>query len=126
MEKRMNSVIKYICVEELEQDIDKFDHAETLELEVPHSSFDELHEAVFSNCPTGYHCTEPIALFHEVLWSMGLKHTGGRCVRDELHHALERWEYDMLHAKDNTLLSLCVDIVRTSSDPPSEARPVVL
>lgn len=122
--------IKYICVDELEQDIEKFDHAEKESKWVFHSDFDELHQEVFSNCPQPYACTEPIALYHHVLYSMGLKSTDGRCVRDELHHALERWEYDMLlpgkaHGdwKKQSPLSLCVDIVRpTSSDPPSAER----
>ena len=122
----MNSMVKYICVEELEQDIDKFKHAEKLETEIFHSTYDELHDSVFRGCPPGYKCTEPIALFHEVLWSTGLRLNGGKCVRDELHHALERWEYDILKAGDGKMLCLCVDIIRTSSGPRSQARLEVL
>ena len=117
--------VKYICVDELEQDIAKFVRAEKMIKVIYHSSFEELHDLVFEECPPGYMCTEPIALYHEVLWSMGLKTVdGGRRVRDELHHALEEWEYGMLTS--GKTLSLCVDIVRTSSDRPSEARLVVL
>ena len=128
--------IKYICVDELEQDIDKFKHAEKETKWVFHSNFEELHREVFANVTPPYVCTEPIALYHQVLWSVGLKTVGGRCVRDELHHALESWEYDMLKPngahedwKKREPLSLCVDIVRgppTSSDPPSAARPAAL
>ena len=116
--------IKYICVEEIEQDIDKFEHAEKETKRISHTTFDELHDRVFAACPAGYACTEPIALYHEVLWSLGLKTVNGRRVRDELHHALETWEYGMLTS--GKTLSLCVDIVRTFSDPPSEARPAAL
>jgi hypothetical protein len=127
--------IKYICVDELEQDMDRFKHAERETRWVFHSNFDELHREVFENVTPPYVCTEPIALYHQVLWSVGLKTVGGRCVRDELHHALESWEYDMLkpnraHRDWKKPLSLCVDIVRggppTSFGPPSAARPAAL
>jgi hypothetical protein len=116
-------MIKYICVDELVQDIDLFDHAEVETKEVFHTTYDELHDAVFSQCPEPYQCTEPIALYHEVLWSMGLKQRDGRCVRDELHHALERWEYDKV-VKDGGVL--CVDIIRTLPDRRSPAHLAVL
>ena len=119
------SVVKYICVEEREDDIDKFQKAEKVALTIAHSSYEDLHERVFQQCPLGYQCVEPIALYHEVLWSAGWGRTGqGKHVRDELHHALERWEYDATLRP--SLASLCVDIVRlTSSDRRSGARPVV-
>jgi hypothetical protein len=101
-----------------------------------HSSYEELHDAVFKAAPKDYKCVEPIALYHEVLWTVGLNANG---VRDELHHALEREEYDMLKPTKahegwmkKSPLSLCVDIKKgalvqgdllTSSDPPSEERP---
>ena len=124
-EKRCQSIIKYICVEELEDDIDRFETAVKVHKTVVHSDYEDLHEKVFLNCPSGYQCVEPIALFHDVFWSMGLrKGENGKHVRDELRHALESWEYTVLHG--NSLHSLCVDIVRlTSSGPPSVVRPVV-
>ena len=120
------SLVKYICVEELPDDIDLFVKAEKDVKLIHHSTYDELHEQVFAQKPSGYRCVEPIALFHEVLWSSGWTKQGGdgRHVRDNLHHALERWEYDV---SLYPLASLCVDIVPlTSSDPPSGARLVVL
>ena len=68
---------------------------------VEHSDFDKLHDAVFSHWPVGYRCIEPIALQHEVLWSVGLNvlydADGNRIFeRDQLLHAIERDEYDEL------------------------------
>jgi hypothetical protein len=130
--------IKYISVDDLKQAKFGWD-SELTEKEtkwVFHSSYEELHDEVFKAAPVGYKCVEPIALYHEVLWHVGLNANG---VRDELHHALEREEYDMLRPgrgcsdwKKKEPLSLCVDIKRgklgqgdllTSSDPPSEERP---
>jgi len=130
--------IKYISVDNLE--LDTFGWSVKLtEKEIKwvfHSSYEELHDEVFKAAPEGYKCVEPIALYHEVLWHVGLNVNG---VRDELHHALEREEYDMLRPgracsdwKKKEPLSLCVDIkegklgqgdLLTSSDPPSEERP---
>lgn len=89
---------------------------------VEHRTYEELHEAVFGACPGGYVCMEPLALFHEVLWSTGIRVTEstGECERvqlerDELHHALEEGEYEKLSWGDettpiNALISICVDV----------------
>ncbi len=87
---------------------------------VQHSKYEELHEAVFDKCPKGFVCKEPLALYHEVLWSSGIRViecTGEneivRLERDELHHAIEEGEYSVLWnpAKpSNPLLSVCVDV----------------
>ncbi len=78
---------------------------------VHHASFEGLHNEVFSHCPPGFQCIEPIALRHEVLWSKSLTHKGGMVVRDELHHALEEGEYGSLDWKKKEV-TLCVDIER--------------
>ena len=83
---------------------------------ISHSSFEELHRKVFGACPRGYKCVEPIALRHEVLWSLGLKALRGDrgdwvWERDELVHAVEEGEYNELWVKTDKTLSLCVDVV---------------
>jgi hypothetical protein len=120
-----HSVVKYICVEEVIDDIDLFQTAVKERRTVAHSDYEDLHEKVFLNCPRGYQCVEPIALFHEVFWSMGLrKGENGRHVRVCLRHALDSWEYGVVCQTPSH--SVCVDIVAlTSSDPRSAARPVV-
>ena len=143
--KKVCTFIKYICVDELEQ-VDCYLGIACTEKRIErviHSDFEDLHDKVFKAAPDDYVCTEPIALYHEVLWNAGLKAVGGILVRDELHHALEEWEYGMLGPgkahkdwKKRTPLSLCVDIVKskgakngappTSSGPPSAARPAAL
>ena len=127
-QRETTSLVKYICVEELPDDIDLFQKAEKETVSICHSTYDELHSRVFANCPKLYRCVEPIALFHEVLWSAGWSKNGydGRHVRDTLHHALERWEYDAT-LRPYPLTSLCVDIVPllTSSGQPSGARLVI-
>ena len=108
---------------------------------VEHSTYDELHNEVFRNCPEGYECIEPIALRHEVLWSLGmnfLRDENGNLVaeRDELHHALEEKEYWTLNWRDPYhMICLCVDVQEsrgryvileselTSFGRPSGARP---
>ena len=82
---------------------------------VRHSSFEELHQKVFDTCPLGYRCIEPIALRHEVLWSLGFNvltdEKGNRvCERDTLVHAIEEAEYSevLWHGSP---LSICVDVV---------------
>ena len=124
--EKMGSLVKYICVEELVDDIDRFEKAEKETKWIHHSTYDDLHEQVFNKCPMGYQCIEPIALYHEVLWSVGWRREdNGKHVRDELHHALERWEYTTL--RPPSMNSLCVDIVQlTSSDRQSARRLVVL
>ena len=122
----IKSMVKYICIAELEDNIDKFKKAEKTTEPIYHSTYDDLHSEVFSKCPVGYQCLEPIALFHEVMWSMGLRRNeNNKHVRDELHHALERWEYGVL--QQPSMASLCVDIVKlTSSGPQSPRRLVIL
>ena len=134
---KVGTQIKYISVDDLKPAKSGWG-IELTEKEtkwVFHSSYEELHDEVFKAAPEGYKCVEPIALYHEVLWTVGLNANG---VRDELHHALEREEYDMLKPgrahtdwKKKEPLSLCVDIKRgalvqgdllTSSDPQSAAR----
>lgn len=119
------SIIQYICVGELEDDIDLFQTAVKEKKTVMHCDYEDLHAKVFLNCPRGYECVEPIALFHEVFWSMGLrKGENGRHVRVCLRHALDSWEYGVVCQTPSH--SVCVDIVAlTSSDPRSAARPVV-
>ena len=121
----VKSLVKYICIDELEDNIDKFEKAEKTTEHVSHSTYDDLHTKVFSKCPLGYQCVEPIALYHEVLWSMGLrKNENKKHVRDELHHALERWEYEIL--RQSSLASLCVDIVKLTSSGPLSPRRLVI
>ena len=86
---------------------------------VQHTSYEEMHEAVFTLCPDGYDCKEPIALYHEVLWACGLRWVNadgekdGRLERDELHHAIEEGEYKILFGSPATApLSVCVDVVK--------------
>ena len=134
----VSTQIKYISVDDLKpaQSGWGIELTEKAVKWVFHSSYEELHDEVFKAAPKGYVCVEPIALYHEVLWTVGLKADG---VRDELHHALERDEYDFLRPgnvhrgwKKASPLSLCVDIRKgedgpgdllTSSDQPSAARP---
>ena len=85
---------------------------------VKHSTYEEMHTAVFNACPEGYECREPLALYHEVLWSSGIRvieATGEnervRLERDELHHAIEEGEYAILfRSASSSPLSICVDI----------------
>lgn len=110
-------IIKYIYVDDADSiagnDTDVLSRFERHVAMVSHSDFEELHAAVFFSCPEGFECMEPIALYHEVLWSMGLRAGKGRCVieRDELHHALEEKEYGLLKWSSTPPMSLCVDIV---------------
>ena len=95
-------------------------------VQVRHSTYDELHQAVFDACPKGFVCTEPLALYHEVLWSTGVKikqSTGEsellHLERDELHHAIEG-EYAILWGRDDkshAVLSICVDVVKDNALP---------
>jgi hypothetical protein len=115
-------IVKYICVDNADPAAlvtDALAQFERHKTSIVHSNFEELHAAVFSGCPAGFRCVEPIALYHEVLWSMGLRvGNGGRCViaRDELHHALEEGEYGLLRWNAPPALSLCVDILPTGGE----------
>ena len=84
---------------------------------IRHSSYEDLHEQVFTKCPTGYVCTEPLALYHELLWSRGLSvrrdDSAGPAVveRDVLHHAIELGEYDLFWGTaENPVKTICVDV----------------
>jgi hypothetical protein len=96
---------------------------------VEHSTYEQLHAAVLKACPKGFVCREPLALFHEVLWSSGVilvKETGEnarvRLERDELRHAIEEGEYEVLWGSEksatNSPLSICVDVVEEGGDVP--------
>ena len=120
MDSKNQSVIKYIFVNAEEDSVNEANVLEKFEKHkttITHSNFEELHSAVFSACPKGFKCVEPIALFHEVLWSLGIKiNSRGeskRCLieRDELHHAIEESEYGLLKWKSTPVISLCVDII---------------
>ncbi len=76
--------------------------------EIEHSSYNDLHDNAFKNCPKGYECIEPIALRHEVLWrSSGDRNT---TEDDHLIHAIEEMEYNTLKWGKGNLVSLCVDV----------------
>jgi len=81
---------------------------------IEHSTFEELHDMVFRQCPEGYRCIEPIALRHEVLWGMRfLRDENGKLVaeRDQLIHALEEKEYTIIDWRDPYhMICLCVDV----------------
>jgi hypothetical protein len=104
--------VKYICLEDIPGLKRLVPHDfERKTCYVAHTFFDALHAEVFSHCPPGFKCVEPIALHHEVLWSKSLTRKGAMVVRDELHHALEEEEYPYLDWSKGDI-SLCVDIVR--------------
>ncbi len=56
---------------------------------ITHRTYGELHAAAFAACPTGFECEEPLALYHEVHWSMRQAWP----TTSELHHAIEAGEY---------------------------------
>jgi hypothetical protein len=123
-------VIKYIHLKPTAEpavlhDVRDFEYSQTT---IRHSTFVELHDEAFKNCPAGFRCIEPIALRHEVLWNLGLRllrDERGNFVpeRDQLLHALEADEYRLLVWDDGgAMISLCVDIVPVATDgglPPS-------
>ena len=125
--KKNNSCnVKYIHLDAV--DPAEFHTAKDFEMHVAcieHSTYQELHEAVFKACPVGFTCKEPLALFHEVLWSTGIrvtKSTGEnervRLERDELHHAIEEGEYCVLWGEGKRaakMISICVDIDATAA-----------
>lgn len=121
-------VVKYIHLKSV--DVDKLHTLADYELElkrVLHSSYEELHEQVFQNCPAGYACAEPLALYHELLWSSGLalRRDGRRAVleRDVLHHAIEAGEYDLFWNVPNPVGTICVDVVESPRpDQPTDAE----
>ena len=89
-----------------------------------HTSYDDLFQKVFETPPPEpiagvYECVEPMALYHEVLWSSGIVVINGVGVRqvrghDQLHHALEAGEYNILQTAwdSDHPLSICVDVAR--------------
>ena len=124
---RNKCIVKYIHLSSVDPGLfHTTSDYEMCKVTIEHSTYDELHEAVFSNCPDGYVCREPLALYHEVLWSTGIRviqDTGEnervRLERDELHHAIEVGEYNVLWvpgkpSSDNPL-SICVDIDEDTS-----------
>ena len=67
-------VIKYIDLNKSDGQarLHNPDEFEMHQVQVEHRNYDELHSAVFGQCPDDFRCIEPIALRHEVLWSLGL------------------------------------------------------
>lgn len=96
---------------------------------VYHSSYDELHEQVFLNCPMGFKCTEPLALYHAPYWSSGLavrQNAARQTVfeRDVLRHAIEPGEYARLWGATRAIATICVDVVETfNRDLPRRPSP---
>jgi len=96
-------VVKYIDIRSMQADdpvynIDKFVKGEKT---IEHGTYEDLHDKVFSNSPQTYRCIEPLALHHEVLWSNGIVFVNGvdkrgYVGRDQLHHAIEEQEYNIL------------------------------
>ena len=81
-------------------------------IEIEHSSYEDLHNKVFSRCPKGYTCMEPMTLYHEVICYTGL-YAGlsdrlyNKIVKDQLHHAIEEGEY-----ASPKIHSICVHITK--------------
>lgn len=113
-------IVKYINLRDMGARLHEPCDFEFASARIRHSSFEELHQKVFGACPLGYRCVEPIALRHEVLWSLGLNvlrdKDGNRvCERDELVHAIEEAEYKELLWKQGKPLSICVDVIEAHS-----------
>lgn len=72
---------------------------------VAHYDYESLYEEIKSNCPVGYACVVPVALFHEVVWD-------GNGATDVLHHAVEQAEYARI---DWAGRSVFVDVVKQGS-----------
>ena len=96
--------VKYIHLASIDQSIlHVATEYELKTVKIEHVTYDGLHKAVFKACPDGFACMEPLALFHEVLWSTGIRVVEGtgecervQLERDELHHAIEEAEYGKL------------------------------
>jgi hypothetical protein len=114
-------IVKYIHIDSVDPDLFRdTKEYEMHSVKIRHDSYENLHDQVFASCPANYVCREPLALFHEVLWSRGIQvdlSTGERkwvrSERDELRHAIERLEYPVLwnsRTGSGTPLSICVDV----------------
>jgi hypothetical protein len=89
---------------------------------IGHTSYNGLVTTIFeTQLPQTirgvYKCIQPLALYHEVLWSSGITIVNGVCIRqvtghDQLHHAIEAGEYQILQTEREDPLSICVDITR--------------
>ena len=103
--------VKYIHLRDVPPaDLHSISDYEMHKTTVFHSTFNELHTAVFEACPMGWVCQEPLALHHEVMWSTGVVSNGVVLSRDHLKHAIEESEYGILWRTSSTCISICVDI----------------
>ena len=118
--------VKYIDIKSIESDEL---HVININSFVKHSAdfqcekYEDLHKAVLENSPEGYMCIEPLALFHEVMWSCGLSKENGvvkrvTTCRDQLHHAIEESEYNLLvtNVSHKDPILICVDVVSVGPD----------
>lgn len=69
------------------------------------NNYEDLRRKIKANCPDGFVCLEPIALYHEIVYDKTGEH-------DRLRHAIEIEEYN---ATGDGELSVCVDIVDKES-----------
>jgi hypothetical protein len=76
---------------------------------VEHRAYGELHSKTRFHCPSGYRCIEPLALYHEVVWTTNSE-------RDVLHHAIEEQEYSSLWVDGTGPRSICVDVVQFNKE----------
>ena len=124
----MNScLVKYIDIGSIQGDDPDFNIEQFVKgkHQIWHSTYTEMHQGVFETPgpPYAYRCVEPLALHHSVLWSNGVVNVDGvytRCTlgRDQLHHAIEAQEYDLLWRGDSGKkpLPIYVDVERIEVD----------
>ena len=147
------TTVKYVCLEEYDYPEEAGFHDVIRAIEdasnkyyeskvIHHETFVEMHDKVIKECPETYKCIEPIATYHQLLWSIALSKKGDKLRRkqDTLHHAIDEMEYELLNGKFD---EVWVDIVKigkerydmsqdlidegglTSSDRLSQKRPEV-
>lgn len=81
---------------------------------IEHTSFDDLVSKVKENCPSSFQCLYPLALHHEILWTINGE-------RDQVFRPIDEQEYARIDWTVGSVTSLCVEI-QASGEPRNAAK----
>ena len=83
-----------------------------------HSSYEHMVSQVKALCPPEFQCVYPVALHHEIIWTLGKE-------QDKIYRPIDAVDYDLINWRRHPVTPVCVEIMRAAELTAAEG-PVAL
>ena len=71
-----------------------------------HRNYEDMVKQVRELCPPGFQCMYPLALHHEIIWSLGKE-------QDTIFRPIDTVDYNLINWRQHPATPVCVEIMRT-------------